>query len=903
MTDFFVSPGASYIFGGISVATAGTAVAILLIGTTVLIRGRSTFPSFLYFVFTCAASGWLLAFAMMYAAQHESVALGWARVGLLAAAALPPALFHLVTQYDSHRALRRRVVHLCWAVAMTVGAAAAATPIFVPAVRRFEWGFYPRASAALILLLLVHATITFGALSILWQTYRRSEGRAHERAGSLILASILGSFGFVDILPAIGTAVYPVGYTAVLGFVIVSVGAVWRHDLVDLTPEYASSQILATMKSAVIVIDMDGTIRVANQAACSLLGRSMQELIGTHMRHILGDDENSSTRRILNTTGVLEQTMTWAGANGARVDVLTSSSFVRDAAGNPVGVVYAASDYTGRKKAEEALRESEARYRNLFERNLAGVYRSTIGGKILDCNVACARIFGFETRNEMLNQPALSLYFSADDREGMLAILQKDGVVTDLEIKMRRKDGSAVWLIENVTMLEPGVMEGTIIDITDRKYVQEQMEFRAYHDILTGLPNRILFHDRVDVALARARRSGQPAAIMFLDLDEFKSVNDRLGHEIGDRLLQVVAARLVNSVRQEDTVGRLGGDEFTVLLSGVSSDGSGASTVARKILDTVSETIIIDTHELSVQTSIGIALYPGDGFDTETLLKSADRAMYRAKQLGRNNYQYATPPPFDDRRSLQTQLERALEREEFVLHYQPVADVASGAIVAAEALIRWKNPTGRLVLPEEFMPAAEECDVILPLGDWVVRTACAQMKSWHDRGHSSMRVCVNLTARQFQQRDLPAVLTGALEDSGLPAHALEVEITESTAMQNAELSLMSMRLLREIGIRVAIDGFGTGYSSLSYLRRFPIDTVKIDERFMKQSEDHAILVAAIAMAKALSLRVVAEGVETAEQMALLRRHECAEVQGFFIAPPLPGPGIESLLRATQPRVG
>jgi diguanylate cyclase (GGDEF)-like protein/PAS domain S-box-containing protein len=325
-----------------------------------------------------------------------------------------------------------------------------------------------------------------------------------------------------------------------------------------------------------------------------------------------------------------------------------------------------AHDITERHQSERRLRESEARYRLLFERNLAGVYRATTDGRILDCNDAFARVFGYGSREDLLDKPASSLYFDSNERDQMIQLLRVQRAITNQEGRLRRRDGSPVWVIENMTMLEgheAGVIEGTIIDITDRKYAQDEIEYQAYHDVLTGLPNRLLFRDRISMALAHARRTSRSMAIMFLDLDDFKAVNDSLGHTVGDRLLQAVALRLVGAMRAEDTVARMGGDEFTVLLSDV-TDGRGAATVARKILEAVGAPLVLDGHDLRVTTSIGVAVFPGDGFDAETLLKNADRAMYRAKKLGRNNYQYATTPPLDDRLILERKLAQAIDRND-----------------------------------------------------------------------------------------------------------------------------------------------------------------------------------------------------------------------------------------------
>jgi diguanylate cyclase (GGDEF)-like protein/PAS domain S-box-containing protein len=1018
VADLLILSRASYAVSGLAVAAAITALAVLLIGTAVRIQGKGVPVATLFSIITANAAGWLTAFALMYASPEPAVALMWARIGLAFATLLSASLFHFASSYDPRRSRLRIPVRVCWGVAAVLAVLVLTTPLFVTLVTHYSWGYYFVLDGRASILIAIHALMTAPAILFLGRAYQTATEVARERAAALVLACVLGCLGFFDILPAIGVPMIPVGYTAVLAFVVVSAAALWRYELIDLTLEYASAQILQTMKNAVLVIDMAGFIRVANHAACSMLGLAMADLVGHHMRRILHHDENTSTKRLLNSTGVLELSMKWVTASGADIDVLTTSSFVRDISGVPIGVVYVASDYTERRRNEEALRESELRYRSLFdanplpmwvydmetlqfisvnnaavenygykrdefmamratdidvkddavqaslitsvrharkdgsvidvepssfefmsgsrkarlviaqdvtdrrgaeerlresearhrllfERNLAGVYRTTTDGRILDCNDSFARIFGYPSRDHLTRLSARALYFHDEDRDLLIGRLREHGSLSNIEARMRRGDDTAVWVIENMTLLpgrngEPDVIEGTIIDITDRKYAQEQMEFQAYHDVLTGLPNRLLFRDRVTVALAHARRNGHAAAVLFVDLDEFKAVNDQLGHTVGDRLLQIVAHRLTNAVRQEDTVARMGGDEFTILLSEVGPDGRGVSAVARKILDSVSEPAVVDEHELQVRVSAGISLYPGDGFDAEALLRNADRAMYRAKQLGRNNYQFATPPPFDDRRMLQDRLEQALERGEFVIHYQPIAAVATGRITAVEALLRWKDPVTGLIAPEDFIPAAEEWDVILPLGEWTIHTACAQLRRWHDAGFGSLRLCVNLSGRQFQHRNLPLILSDALEGNGLRAQSLEVEITESTAMQNAELSLLTMRELKEMGVHIAIDDFGTGYSSLSYLKRFPIDTVKIDQEFIRDltsdSNDRAIISAIIVMARALDLRVVAEGVETDDQLAFLKREACEEMQGFLYSEPLAPAELELLLR-------
>ncbi|MFP5247770.1 MAG: putative bifunctional diguanylate cyclase/phosphodiesterase, partial [Thermoanaerobaculia bacterium] len=335
-------------------------------------------------------------------------------------------------------------------------------------------------------------------------------------------------------------------------------------------------------------------------------------------------------------------------------------------------------------------------------------------------------------------------------------------------------------------------------------------------------------------------------------------------------------------------------------------DRRGAAGVAQKVLDAVRQPVVVDEHELYVTTSVGIAVFPDDGDDAETLLKNADRAMYLAKELGRDNYQYATTARLeiaDSRIALERRMRHALEHDEFTVHYQPMVEIATGHVVGAEALLRWHHPENGLIQPEEFIPLAEETQLIVPLGAWVLRTACAQMKAWHDAGHAWLRVAVNLSPRQFQDPNLVATIETVLAETGFPPQHLDLEITESTAMQNVELSLSILHRLKEMGIRISIDDFGTGYSSLSYLKRFPIDTVKIDQDFVRDltTDDAAIISAVISMARALNLRVIAEGVETEEQLAFLRREQCAEMQGFLYSEPLAPAEFEQALRASALR--
>jgi diguanylate cyclase (GGDEF)-like protein/PAS domain S-box-containing protein len=462
--------------------------------------------------------------------------------------------------------------------------------------------------------------------------------------------------------------------------------------------------------------------------------------------------------------------------------------------------------------------------------------------------------------------------------------------------RLRRKDGTGVWIETTVRAVRDAsggrVQEVVSVsrDVSERRRAEEQIEYQAYHDALTLLPNRLLFRDRLTIALAHARRQQTALAVMFLDLDRFKDVNDTLGHSLGDELLRAVAGILQRAVRDGDTIARMGGDEFTILLDDIGSAEDAAKT-AQKLLDALRAPVPVGGHELFVTASIGIALYPEDGDSAELLLKNADTAMYRAKESGRNSYRLCTRAMNNraaERLSVENALRRALDRNELVLHYQPLVTLENGRVAGMEALLRWKRPEHGMVQPATFIGIAEDTRMIVPIGEWVLREACRQAKAWQaDDPHR--RISVNLSPRQFQQGDLCAVVAGALESSGLSPACLELEITESTAMLNTERTLAMLAALRELGVTIAIDDFGTGHSSLSYLRRFAIDRVKIDREFIQEIEasrsNRAIISGIIALARGLGVAVTAEGVETEQQADFLRAQSCDEVQGYYFGRP------------------
>ena len=435
---------------------------------------------------------------------------------------------------------------------------------------------------------------------------------------------------------------------------------------------------------------------------------------------------------------------------------------------------------------------------------------------------------------------------------------------------------------------------------------KDQMGHMAHHDFLTDLPNRILLKERLIQAIALAKRHGIKLAVLFIDLDRFKTINDSLGHAIGDKLLQSVAQRLTSAIRSTDTVSRQGGDEFVVLLSEV-TDENAAADFAEKMAAAVSAPYTISEQNLHVGATIGISMYPDDGEDAETLIRNADVAMYHAKRSGGNQHQFFKPEMNArsvERQKTEGELHRALEQQEFELYYQAQIDLQTGAVIGAEALIRWHHPTRGFLLPGAFIPIAEACGAIVPIGRWVLREACRQTQDWLDNGLALQHVAVNISAMEFRREDFFENVRTALRDTGLAPHHLELELTETVLMKKAESTMAMLLELKEMGIKIAIDDFGTGYSSLSYLKQFPTDTMKIDKSFIADivpdGIDDILVNSMIGLGRNLRQRVIAEGVETQEQLAFLSNQQCVEGQGFYLSPPLVAEEFAALLKSGKP---
>ena len=568
-------------------------------------------------------------------------------------------------------------------------------------------------------------------------------------------------------------------------------------------------------------------------------------------------------------------------------------------------------DITFPRKARLRLAESEEFFRLTFNQAAVGIALLGGDGRVLRANSKMSQILGY-TEVELLQRFFQQLSFS-ENLPDALALVERlrAGEISDFqrETRLIRRDGSPVWVSVSVSSMRDANGKQRFIcvvkDIQRQKQAEEALLRLANHDALTGLPNRVLMQDRLGQAIMHAHRARRQVAVMFIDLDRFKHVNDSLGHDAGDALIVEIARRLAASLRESDTVARQGGDEFVVVLPDLAGQED-AAKVARKLLDNLFQPMLLCGQEVFPSGSIGIAMYPRDGEDSATLLKNADSAMYGSKGSGGNHYSFYAAEMGEQAAlhlRMEGALQRALQREEFLLHYQPVVDIRNGAVSGVEALLRWQ-PAGRpMVSPDEFIPLAEETGLIVPIGDWVLATAMRQQVAWRRAGLSPVRISVNLSARQFLGQDVAQRVSALLAETGCDPTLLTLEITESVLMENPGAAAETMGRLAAMGVQLAIDDFGTGYSSLASLKRFPIHSLKIDRSFVmdltQDADDAAIVNAVIALAHSMKLNVIAEGVETNEQLAFLQARGCDQMQGYRFSRPVEAQGIETLLRKAR----
>ncbi|MBI5740159.1 MAG: EAL domain-containing protein [Nitrospirae bacterium] len=545
-----------------------------------------------------------------------------------------------------------------------------------------------------------------------------------------------------------------------------------------------------------------------------------------------------------------------------------------------------------RKRILDELAESEEKYKGLVDNALVGVFKTNIKGEILYINDALVRMLEYGSPGELIAARALSIYRTPEDRKNLVDILRKSGKIDNYEFEAVTKTGNTRSLLLSAT-LSRDIMSGMIIDITERKQMEETIKRQSNHDALTGLPNRVLFSEHLDLALSQAARERHMVAVLYLDLDNFKEINDSLGHAAGDQMLQAVSRRLKTCLRESDTIARIGGDEYNILLPDANNEND-IVTIAGKLISAFRKPFMINSHSLHTSTSIGISLYPHDGGDAETLMKNADAAMYDAKKQGRNNYRFYSPAMNArtlERMKLANRLRGAIESGELVVHYQPQVTLDTGQVHCAEALVRWRHPEKGLLYPLQFIPLAEEMGFITQIDEWVLRAACAQNKAWQEAGCASACVMVNLSARHLQQPELADIVTRILQETGLEPRFLGIEISERTIMQEIEMTIPSLVRLADTGVRFCIDDFGVGYSALNYLKKLPVRVLKVDKSFisgMTSDPDYKTIInAVINLAHSLNLKVVAEGVENESQLAFLQMISCDEAQGYHFSRPLP----------------
>ena len=597
--------------------------------------------------------------------------------------------------------------------------------------------------------------------------------------------------------------------------------------------------------------------------------------------------------------------------------VLERGVGLRDAYGQLAWIEGFIQDISERMAANEALREAVRRYSSIFEHATEGIFQTTPEGRYLNANPALARIYGHASADDLvehLHDIQRQLYVLPERRAEFVRLMQAQEMVRNFESQVYRHDGSIIWISENARAVKKAdgsvqFFEGTVVDITERKLHDAELEYQASHDSLTGLPNRSLLRDRIEQAIGKARRDGHLVAVVFVDLDHFKLINDSLGHHVGDRLLLEVADRLVACVRGHDSVARQGGDEFVIVLTEQHDENEIIAIVSR-LLEVISQPWVDEDQEYGISCSVGISCYPQDGDDPDALLRCADAAMYKAKASGRSTYHFYTPElnlAISERLELENSLRHALDRDEFRVYYQPRIEVTSGRIIGAEALIRWDCPGKGIIPPDSFISIAEETGLIIPIGQWILREACRQNSAWQRAGLPAISISVNLSPIQFRHAGLVQSVADALQQADLDPACLELELTESFVMHDAERINIAMQSLKALGVDIAVDDFGTGYSSLSYLKRFPVDRLKVDKSFVRDidsdPDDAAIVRAIITLGHALGLKVVAEGVETRAHHEFLRQHGCDELQGYYFSRPVPALEMEALLQnagAPQP---
>ena len=672
------------------------------------------------------------------------------------------------------------------------------------------------------------------------------------------------------------------------------------------TSEHKFRALFENSPTGMVAVDPDtGHILQANLIALAMFGYDEAEMLGKTIDELTHpDDLAESKRRHARLAQGLDDHICfekrYLRKDGSEFWAEVCVSTLKDAAGTVERFIGSTVDITERKLSENALRESELRYRSLFDNTLEGIAHCRMLHEpgqppdflYLNVNSAFEKLTGLsDVIGKKVSEVIPGIQHSNPELFEIYGRVAANGEPEKFETFVEEL---GIWFSISVYQAEPGCFVAVFDNITERKATEARIDFLAHHDPLTGLPNRVLVKDHFKLAKAYAERNGSKVALLFLDLDRFKTINDSLGHATGDALLKSVARRLQECVRDTDTISRQGGDEFVILLSYV-YDPDAVITASNKILEHLTTPFSIEGHVLSTSASIGVTLYPDDGDDFGTLLRKADTAMYQAKESGRNTCYFFDQQmnlDADERLAIGNSLRHALDHQEFVLHYQPMIEISNGGrLIGAEALLRWNHPQQGLVMPDRFIPIAEDNGLIVPIGVWVLREACRQAAAWHAAGFAEMTMAVNLSALQFKRGDLEQTIIDVLTETGLDPQYLELELTESILIADTENVLQMVQRLKNLGVKLSIDDFGTGYSSFAYLKRFAVDKLKIDQSFVRgidtDTNDAAIVRAIIQMARSLNLRTIAEGVEDQHILKHLKVYHCDEAQGYHIGKPMP----------------
>ena len=681
-----------------------------------------------------------------------------------------------------------------------------------------------------------------------------------------------------------------------------------EHEKAEAILKEAENQFRSVVEETLVGIYLikDGVLSYVNPKLAEIFGYSLEAMLGADIMNFIFPDDRKIVEEVVRKRingEIIKQQYEFTGVkkdgNLIHLEVLGNRVEYN---GKPA-VMGTLVDITDKKNSEKQLRMAH----KVFENTIEGIAVTDLKGNIQWVNPAFSTITGYSADEALGQNPRIlkSHHHEKEFYTNMWQSIMEKGQWQG-EIWNRKKSGETYpeWL--TISALKDGYGKpvqyvSVFNDITERIKQEEHIKYQSHHDALTGLPNRFLFKDRLGSAIAHAHRHAEKFAVLFLGLDRFKRINDTLGHAMGDKLLKAVAVRLSDSIQEDDTVARFSGDAFAVIIKEIKTVEKLILSI-NLLLDALKKPFFIDGHELYITASMGISLYPTDGDDADTLIKNADTAMYRAKELERNSYQLYTPTMNEKaltRLSMENDLHKALQQNELILYYQPQVDVNTGRIIGAEALVRWLHPRLGFLPPGEFIPLAEETGLIVPLGEWVLQRACIQNKEWQRKGLPKINIGVNLSTLQFRQKNLIQRVEEILELSELSPEFLELEITESIAMLDADFTNKMLHQLKDMGIQISIDDFGTGYSSLAYLTRFPIDRIKIDQSFIRgipdEKEELAIVMAMMAMAKSLGLKTIAEGVEKVEQYNFLKEQYCHQIQGYYFSRPVDEETFEKML--------